>query len=342
MNSRERAFASIQFNSPDRIPTMHMYLPAALCQHKDALRQIWAKYPQDFGDLTNDPAPAIDPKCFREDGSYYARETDDWGVVWDCRIPKIMGHPVKRPLDDISKLATYRAPLPPSTYGKEFEAELHRANQHKKKSYLRNGWISIFEVMHAVRRFEDVLMDIYDDTAEINRLADLITEYMLKKVEYYLALGVDGVQFGDDFGTQQSLLVDLDTWRRFFKPRYARLTEPIRKAGKHVFFHSCGYTLELLDDFADLGVNVFWPQLNANDNSILARRCREYRICMMLHMDRQYLLPFGTTEEIDLAVQEKLQLFADPSSGVILYGEIDNDFPLANIIALYEAFEKHR
>ena len=341
MNSRERAFAAIDLANPDRIPTMHQCLPAALQQHGDALRQIWSKYPQDFGDLSKAPAPLINPKNFRKDGSYYAMETDDWGVVWECRVPGILGHPIRRPFDDISKLDSYRPPEPRATEGAKFEADLQDAKEHKKKFYLRQGWISIFEVMHAMRHFEDVLMDIYDDTISINRLADMITEYMLKMIEYYIALGVDGIQFGDDFGTQQSLLFDLDTWRRFFKPRYAKLMEPIKQAGKHIFFHSCGHTLELVDEFADLGVNVFWPQLNVNNNRILAKRCRQNRICLMLHLDRQKLLPFGTPEQIDREVQLAVKLFADSTGGVILYGEIDNDFPLTNIVALYKAFEKY-
>ena len=38
-------------------------------------------------------------------------------------------------------------------------------------------WINLFEVVIAVRRFEDVLMNMFSDTPEINCLADLIADY---------------------------------------------------------------------------------------------------------------------------------------------------------------------
>lgn len=342
MPSRQRASAAIHYQAPDRIPVMHAYLPAALYQHGDELKKLWAQFPQDFGDLSGDPIPAPQPECVSADGSYYERQTDAWGVVWECSVLGIMGHPLKRPLDDLAHLATYQAPLVPAIQGPTFQAEKQAIAAHQKQFYARKGWVSIFEVMHALRRFEDVLMDIYDDTPEINRLADLITDYWGEVIAFHLKTGVDGLQFGDDFGTQQAMMLDLETWRRFFKPRYARLIAPIKKAGKDVFFHSCGHTLPLIDDLADLGVNVFWPQMNVNDMTELSRRCRNRRMCLMLHFDRQKLMPFGTPAEIDLAVKEAIDRYGDPAGGIILYGEIDNNFPLANIRALYEAFERYR
>lgn len=47
-----------------------------------------------------------------------------------------------------------------------------------KKSAPVGTSIRIFEILRAVRRFEDVLIDLIDDSPEINRLADVITEYL--------------------------------------------------------------------------------------------------------------------------------------------------------------------
>jgi hypothetical protein len=62
----------------------------------------------------------------------------------------------------------------------------------------------------------------------------------------------------------------------------------------------------------------------------------------MLHFDRQKLLPYGSPKEIDEQVKRTIDMFDGKNGGVILYGEIDNDFPFENITALYEAFEKYR
>ena len=45
-------------------------------------------------------------------------------------------------------------------------------------------------------------------------------------------------------------------WRRFYKPRYEALFAPIRKAGKRIFFHCCGQIGDILEDFAELGVDA--------------------------------------------------------------------------------------
>jgi len=67
------------------------------------------------------------------------------------------------------------------------------------------GWINLFEVPIAVRRFEDVLMDIASDTAEINRLADMITGYQLKRVHYLLARELTPSVLAMIFSTQVDL-----------------------------------------------------------------------------------------------------------------------------------------
>lgn len=90
--------------------------------------------------------------------------------------------------------------------------------------------------MHALRRFEDVLMDLATDSPEINRLADLITDYQLHTIHYLLARGVDAIQFGDDYETQSGLMMSLSTWRRFLRPRYALLMNPVHAAGKKASF----------------------------------------------------------------------------------------------------------
>ena len=128
MQCRQRGSAAIHFNDPDLIPVMHSYLPAALYQHGENLKKIWAEFLQDFGDLSCTPIPTPRPECILPDGRYYETRTDDWGVVWESSIYGILGHPLKRPLDDISRLSNFKSPIVPSTVGPEFQTA-------KKTSY---------------------------------------------------------------------------------------------------------------------------------------------------------------------------------------------------------------
>lgn len=341
MNSRERVKRAVHFEKPDRTPLRNTALGAALHEHGRKLLDLWRKIPGDFGENTEIEIPRPDPKDFLPDGTYHKIEKDAWGVEWEYVRFGIHGHPRKWPLDDWKHLDSFKAPPVPLLSGPDFENAVRQIEEHKKKGYCLLGWTSIFEILHAVRRFEDVLIDLADDAPEINRLADIIAGYQHRMVNYYLAIGADGIMFGDDFGAQNSLLIDPALWRKFFRPRYARIMEPIKKAGRDIFFHSCGHILPLFDDLADLGINVFWPQLGNNDHKALADKCRRRKICLELHMDRQRLMTYASPAEIDRAVAEAKQTFGGNNGGAIFHAEIDNDFAFERVEALLRAFQKY-
>ena len=194
----------------------------------------------------------------------------------------------------------------------------------------------IWEHMHFLRPYEDCLVEIMLDTPEINRVADMITDYAEGCVRHSLAIGCDVVAFGDDFGTQQASIFPPDVWRRFFKPRYQRLFAPIRKAGKKIFFHSCGQISELLDDFAEMGVNAIWPQLPLFDQRELARRCRSLNMAVQLHPDRGDLMQRSTPRQVREYIPRLLENFDTAGGGSWLYLEVDPGFKWENVQALFE------
>ncbi|MBE3070280.1 MAG: hypothetical protein IMZ66_08595, partial [Planctomycetes bacterium] len=263
--------------------------------------------------------------------------TDEWGTTWEYRIFGVWGHPLAWPLADMAALPAYRPPAPPAAAGPEFEAA-RRAAARQRQRYFHLEWGgSIFEKLHSLRRFEDVLVDIERDTPEINRLADLIQEHYAACVGRALALGADAVAFGDDFGTQQGPILSPRTWRRFFGPRYRALAEPVVRAGRKVFFHSCGRIEWMLEDLAGLGVGAVWPQLALYDPADLAARCRALGLAIQLHPDRGDLMQRGSPGQVRDYVRRMVDDFAARDGGAWAYIEIDPGFPWANVEALFGA-----
>jgi len=342
MLPRERVFAALDFSKPDVVPLEYHPSPAGAYEHGERLRALWERYPGDFGDHRDFPLAKPDPRWIAPDGRYREVRRDEWGVLWQHLIFGVAGHPLERPLDDWSNLVRFAPPPPPAASGREFAAEQQRARAHQRTFFLKSGWISILEVMHALRRFDDVLMDIGADTVEVNRLADLITEHQLGVVHYLLKRGVDAVQFGDDFGAQSTLILSLKTWRRFFQPRYQRLMEPIHRAGKKVFFHTCGRARMLLEDLAGLGVHAIWPQLNVYDEHELAQTCRSLRMAIALHPDRGSLMIGSAPEQVRQAVERLAGVFAVAGGGAWFYIEIDSGFPFESVQALIESVGRLR
>ena len=127
--------------------------------------------------------PAFQGSWIDAKGRYRERRRDEWGVLWQHLIFGVAGHPLERPLDDWAALAGYRGPVAPAREGPDFDAQREQAARHMDRAFLKSGWISVFETMPALRRFEDVLRDLASGGPEIHRLADLVTEYRLAEIE---------------------------------------------------------------------------------------------------------------------------------------------------------------
>jgi hypothetical protein len=273
MLPRERVQAALDFRTPDRIPLQIAPSPAGLYEHGQKLLDLMCACGHDFGDARlmrlPDPPP---PSDFDPDGRYHAIRTDAWGTTWEYRIFGIWGHPIGWPLNDLSALAGWRAPEPPPTSGPQFEEARTAAARHVETWHLVGECGALFETLRWVRRFEQILMDIEDDTPEINRIAEIVNDYNQSLARHALALGCDSVAFGDDLGTQNALMISPAAFRRFFKPRYKKLFDPVRRAGRGVFFHSCGQVMDVLEDLREVGATALWPQLPLYDLGELARR----------------------------------------------------------------------
>ncbi|MHB1296263.1 MAG: uroporphyrinogen decarboxylase family protein [Anaerolineae bacterium] len=337
MLPRERVQAALNYRTPDIIPLQIHSSPGGLFEHGPKLLELMQTCGHDFGDAAQFAMPAPpEPGDWDADGRYHAFRTDEWGTGWEYRIYGIWGHRVHYPLQDLATLDAYRAPAPPPSSGVAFEAARAEVVAQKERFYTTGGGWLLFEQLQSLRAFDDVLVDIAMDTPEINRIADLIVEYQAGCVRRALALDVDGVSFGDDYGTQQSLLMSPRVWRRFFKPRYERLFEPVRRAGKAILFHSCGQIGDLLPDFAELGVTSVWPQLPVFDLPDLAHRCRDLGLAVQLHPDRGELMQRGTPEQIRRYVHGLCETFDTAHGGSWLYLEVDPGFPWENVRALFE------
>jgi hypothetical protein len=282
-------------------------------------------------DMPEPPAPAD----FDPDGRYHAIRTDGWGTTWEYRLFGVWGHPIAWPLNDLSNLVTWHAPPSPPMTGPEHEKARAAADIHRKTWYLLGDGGALFETLRWVRRFESILMDIEDDTPEINRIADTINRYNGDLVRHALSLHSDAVTFGDDLGTANALMISPESFRRFFKPRYRALFDPIVAGNSRVFFHSCGMTLAVLDDLREVGATALWPQLPLYDLPDLARRCRSLGIAVQLHPDRGELMQHGTPGQVRDYVLRLLDTFDTAHGGSWLYIEIDPGFPWENVEALF-------
>jgi len=113
--------------------------------------------------------------------------------------------------------------------------------------------------------------------------------------------------------------------------------DTVHAAGKLVFFHSDGYTLEIIDDLIELGVDALNTQVTCMDLSELGRRFAG-RVCFWGEPDRQQTLPFGTPDDVRHEVRSLVDHLACPDGGLIGLGTAMPDLPFRNLEALLTAW----
>ncbi|MEM2888308.1 MAG: uroporphyrinogen decarboxylase family protein [Candidatus Bathyarchaeia archaeon] len=320
MNSRERVIKAIEFEKPDRIPNGCYNLALPPGSRREALKKLFEKYPQDFANVPG-AARTLEWGIQWSKGTF----TDDWGITWKNLQDGVIGQPMTHPLDDWKKLDQYQMPDPL----KNIE-ELRKSFNHADHSkYVLADGGSIWQIIHYLRGFKETLLDVLAGRKELFLLIDRLVNFNLERLKLILEMNVDGVMFGDDWGTQQRLMLKPEQWRRIFMPYYKKMFDTVRKKGKDIFFHSDGYVIDILPDLIDIGLNVANIQVSLLGIKTISERFGG-KLCIAADVDRQHILPFGTPRHVRKLVKDIVLAFKGLDGGLILYGEIGPDVPIKN------------
>jgi hypothetical protein len=194
-----------------------------------------------------------------------------------------------------------------------------------------------------LRGFEEIMIDFAEEPPELQMLLDIVLAYNLKQRDLWLEKHAGDDEFfwvGDDLGTQHALPISPEKWRKYLKPCYRAIYQPVRQAGHPVYMHTDGHIHEIIPDLVECGVMVINPQFRANGLDNLAHVCKG-KVCVDLDLDRQ-LFPFCTPADIDRHVREAVETLGSPEGGLWLKGEVDDGVPLENVEAICAALEKYR
>ena len=140
------------------------------------------------------------------------------------------------------------------------------------------------------------------------RVEDWTTGLALSLVD----AGVDALWFGEDLGSQTSMLISPEQWRARYKPRHKRMIDRVKTANPEVvvIMHSDGAVAPLLDDFIELGIEVYnpvQPNVPGSDPEMLARKYGG-RISFFGGIDQQVLLPTGDKAAISREIRERARI----------------------------------
>jgi len=333
MNSRERVIRAIEFESPDRIPIMHAFLPSAIRRHGEKIiREIFEKYPHDYADVYQYSTMPSDP--LYQKGVH----CDEWGCIWLNVQGGILGQVVGHPLESWDSLKNYEFPNPLNDQFFEQVEDSLKKEGHKK--YYTVDYICFFERLQWLRGFKNLMIDLIKLPKELSRLAEKIVNYNIERIKRWGEIGVDEVFLGDDLGHQRGLIIDPELFRKFFKPFYQRMINTARKKGMFVQFHSDGYIIDLLPELIGMGIDVLNVQMTIMGIEKLGALFGG-KVCFRSDVDCQHILPFGTPNDVVKHVKQIIKAFGNFDGGLIGCGEIGANVPLSNIIAMYETFKNY-
>jgi uroporphyrinogen-III decarboxylase len=113
----------------------------------------------------------------------------------------------------------------------------------------------------------------------------------------------------DDWGLQDRLYLQPESWREIWKDAYARLIDCLHSHGMKFFLHSCGMIRSIIDDLVEIGVDVFqFDQPTIYDYDDLSRVLYG-KATLYSEADIQRVLPTGNKEFIQAEAKRMMDAF---------------------------------
>lgn len=202
-----------------------------------------------------------------------------------------------------------------------------------------------------IRDIEEWYISTIARKSYLKELFDRQTDIALKNLEMYRqAVGdkIDVVYLcGNDFGTQSAPFCSVELYRELYLPYYRKMTVWIHsRTNWKVFKHSCGAIEPLLDSMIESGFDIINPvQCSAAgmDPATLKNKYGRQVTFWGGGVNTQKTLPFGTPEEVQREVRERIDIFG-PGSGFV-FNTIHNaqpKIPVENFMAMMETIRRFR
>ena len=302
LTSRDIVQQSLAFASPPRIPYA-----------------MGNGFPSDFRGVGRRPAPNRATRPWTEHDGYFSM-IDEWGNEW-------------RRLESITKGEVYRGVIeqgwdlletydwPDVDRADLYEEAAAQVKAHHAEGYYVQGSMGMaFDIARYMRRMEVFLADCAGEPERVRALLDRIARLLEGQVHRYADIGVDGISSGEDWGTQDRLLVSPAMFRELFKPVYVRVVGAAKSRGLSFRLHSCGFVRDIIPDWIETGVDILqFDQPELHDIDYLARNFGG-KVHFECPVDIQTTLQTRDHDRIAAAAREYICKLAAPFGGGFIAG----------------------
>ena len=381
MTSRERILAAISHQEPDHVPfdlagttwtgitngayqNLRLYLGKSSEEPhwSDVVQQIVIPSEEILETLEVDtrglfPLTSHNWSVYDKliDKGYNWEYLDEWGFTH--HFPKSNGfwfslvkHPMEKVLPDVKEIEGYNWPVASNKERIKGLREIAlRFREQGKIVMLKGLCAGVFEMHQRFRGMSNAMVDSYlyqkFSDSLIGRIADLKIEFWMMALAE-LADVVDVIAEGDDYGTQESQLIDPEHFREYYKPHISRIISAMKQNAPNakVMFHSCGNVRPIIPDFIEIGIDILNPvHINATgmEPFLLKRDFGKDIVFWGGGVDTQRILPTGTVEEVKEDVKKNIDALA-PGGGFVFAAvhNIQSEVPPQNIITMCESIKR--
>ena len=334
MTSRELVYKTLEFeNTNGRVPRQLWTLPWAEIYCGDQLREIQRDFEDD---IVTAPVFLKEKTAAHGDPYTPGEYTDDWGGLFINVERGIFGQ-AKEALvredewEDVDKIH-----IPVEQLG--FDVQAVNDFCHNTDKFVLAGCLPRpFEQLQFLRTTERLYEDLMEPPANMLKFMEQMHDFYCELLEKWAQTEVDGLFFMDDWGSQRSLLINPRMWDEYFRPMYKDYIDIARKYGKKTFMHSDGNTLAIYPRLIELGLDAFNSQIFCMGLENLEQFGG--KITFWGEIDRQHLLPEGSTEDIERAVTEIYDRLWD-KGGCIAQCEFGACAKPENVYAVFRTWDK--
>jgi uroporphyrinogen decarboxylase len=348
MTPRQRVLTAFRRGVPDRVPKDASFTPAKLHEVQERtgvkdpaeafgfeMRGVHFRPPKQRPDFARYLPPDLPP----------GTTSDEWGLT---EKPGTFFHfteyvyPMAN-LTDPAELDDW--PFPDYTPAYRFEGVPEEIVRWHERGYFVVGGVShIFETAWYIRSMEQLFLDMRFNTAFAERLFDEIMERRMYMAVQYARAGVDAIGTGDDVGTQRGMLMSPETWRKWLKPRWAKVIAAAKavKPALLVTYHSDGDISAIIPELAEIGIDVLNPVQPECLDVAEVKRLYGDRLAFYGGMGIQTTMPFGTPEDVRAEVRRLIRILGAGGGFLIAPTHVlEPEVPWENIRAFFDAVEEY-
>ena len=333
MTSKELVLQTLEFrNTEGRVPRQLWTLPWANDHYPDTLYTLL----HDFTwDIDTPEAVYQTPPSTNGDAYTPGLYTDEWGCMFTNIYKGAFGE-VKTPLvaeDDWGD--AHKIHIPEELLSFDI-GQVNAACADKSEKFLLSGCCPRpFERLQFIRGTVNLYLDLMDPPNGMLAFMERMHDYYCRLLTKWAETEIDALYMMDDWGSQNDLLIAPALWDRYFLPMYRDYIQIAHSHGKKMFMHSDGNTLRIIPKLIDLGLDAMNCQIFCIGIEKLAPF--KGKLTFWGEIDRQHLLPYATTDEIDRAVRSVYEtLWQD--GGCIAQCEFGPGAKPENVRQVYDAW----